>query len=282
MKIGDYVILPCNEGTLHFDGGISFGAIPRTVWSRIMEPDEDNRVAFGNCFFLVQGQGRNVLVDTGIGTKLSEEQLRARRYERDATADELLESAGLVREDIHHIVLTHLHYASAGNLTFIDDDGVLQPTFPNAVVLVQQGEWEKGIHSNIRTRALYHKEDFEPLLWHQKLELVDGDREVLPGLWLRKTGGHTEDHQIVVIESGDEGAIFWGDLIPSTHHLYLNAISAHDLEPMLTMERKAEWLEKAIRGGWVHFFSRDPEIAAGLVKGDVRKRELTLEPLLTH
>ena len=77
-------------------------------------------------------------------------------------------------------------------------------------------------------------------------------------------------HQIVVIDSQGEGGIFWGDLIPSLFHIPLNAISALDIYPLRSMELKAEWLDRAIAGQWVSFFSRDPKVAAALLSGKVR------------
>ncbi len=275
--------MPLHEGTIVFDGGVSFGAVPRAAWSKIMPPDANNCVLFGVTFFLVQGHGNNVLIDTGMGTKRSSRQEQEAGFGRVSTADELLANAGVSRESIDIVVMTHLHYASAGNLTYINREGVLEPTFPKARVVIQKDEWEQGIHTNIRTRGLYEKEDFEPLLWHQQVELVQGDTQLLPGFWCRVTGGHTKAHQIAVIESGGEGAVFWGDLIPSTHHLHLNAISAHDLMPLDSMEKKAEWLTRAIDRSWVNFFFRDSAVAAAQISGDgMRLSSLECEILLSH
>lgn len=270
MKIGDYFVTPLHEGHILRDGGVSFGALPKSEWSKLMVPDADNQLRFSLAYFLVQGHGKNILIDAGIGEKLSAVDEKALGVTRLATTDDLLGHHGLKRDDIDMIIMTHLHFASAGGLTSMSKEGVLVPSFPRAAVLVQDGEWERAVHANVRTRPLYRKENFEPLLWHQKLSLIEGDTQVLPGLVTRVTGGHTKMHQIVAIESQGEGAIFWGDLIPTVKHIELNAITALDLYPLGSLEMKARWLTHAIENHWVSFFSRDPQIAAAQLSGSVR------------
>ncbi len=283
MKIGNYFVLPLYEGLILRDGGVSFGCIPKSQWSLLATPDEQNRLPFGLTFFLVQGQGKNVLIDCGLGDKLDAETEMREGVTRAARIDDLLESAGLDRESIDIVVMTHLHFAAAGGLTRMGTDGALEPTFPRARIVIQSGEWENGIHANLRTRGLYNKENYEALLWHQKLELIEGDLQLLPGLWVHLTGGHTEDHQIVVIESENEGAIFFGDLVPSLLHLPLNVISSLDLMPLVSMEKKAEWLARAVHNQWVAFFSHDDEVAAALLRGSVRAPGgLAAEALIRH
>ncbi|MCB9831245.1 MAG: MBL fold metallo-hydrolase [Planctomycetes bacterium] len=283
MKIGKYFVVPLYEGRILRDGGVSFGCIPRVQWSRLAAPDENNLIPFSLGLFLVQGHGKNMLIDCGLGDKLSDEVEVQEGISRAARIDGLLETVGLDRSAIDIVVMTHLHFASAGGLTRIGEEGALEPTFPRARVVIQQGEWENGIHANLRTRGLYNKENYEALLWHQQLELIDGDLQLLPGLWVHMTGGHTEHHQIVVIDSENEGGIFFGDLVPSLWHLPLNVVSALDLMPLVTMEKKAEWLARAAHNQWVCFFSHDAQVAAAMLSGSVRAPGgLGSEVLLQH
>lgn len=283
LRIGAYFVIPLYQGSMARDGGVAFGMMPKREWSRVMRPDAANNVSLGVTFFLVQGHGLNILVDAGIGDKRDAQALAAFGVDVHKTTDELLGEVGLTRSDIQVVVVSHLHVASAGGLTRLNEDGAVEPAFPEARVVVQNGEWERAIHTNLRTRGLYSKEDYEALLWHQQLELIEGVVEVAPGLFARATGGHTKAHQIVVIESQGEGAIFWSDLIPTLAHLRLDAISAIDLYPITTMEQKAELMDKAVEQKWVSFFSRDAEVAAALLTGNVRSAAgVHAEVLIRH
>jgi glyoxylase-like metal-dependent hydrolase (beta-lactamase superfamily II) len=283
VKIGAYFVTPLCEGSLYLDGGAMFGLLPRPEWSKLMAPDADNRVKLALTHFLVQGHGKNVLIDAGIGEKLSTAESQQVGITRAVSTDALLAHHDLKREDIDLVITTHLHYSSAGGLTRMSAEGGLVPSYPNARVVIQEGEWERAIHANVRTRPLYRKEDFEPLLWHQCIELVDSDEQLMPGLHVRITGGHTKYHQIVVLDSESEGAVFWGDLIPTIHHVPLNTISAYDLYPLQSMEKKAEWLTRSVEQHWVAFLSRDPKVAAAQLSGAVRgEGGVELDALLTH
>lgn len=283
MKIGDYFVTPLCEGQILRDGGVAFGLLPRSVWSEFAKTDDNNMVTFSLTCFLVQGHGKNILIDAGVGTKLGPDGEGLLQIRRTDLMDALLQDAGVSRADIDHIILSHLHTAAAGGLTELDESRVLVPGFPNATVTVQNGEWERAVHANLRTKQFINKEDFEPLLWHQVLNLVDGDTELLPGLHLEVTGGHTKMHQIVRINSCGESAIFWGGLVPSVHYLDLNTIAADDLYPLRSMERKAEILNDAIEAESIHFLSHDPSFSAIQIFGDLRGGEaISFEALLTH
>ena len=283
MRIGAYFVVPLYEGQILRDGGVTFGAIPKNKWNELAPADERNRVSMGLCSFLIQGNGANILVDAGIGDKLSPEEQDREGIQRRTNIDALLKNVSLTREDIDVVVMTHLHFAAAGGLTRVNEEGALEPSFPRARVVVQNGEWEHGIHTNLRTRGLYNKENYEALLWHQQLELINGDVQLFPGLWVRHTGGHTEHHQVVQIESEGEGAVFFGDLIPSVNHVPLNVISSLDSFPVTTMEKKAELLNILIDNHWVAFFAHDDKIAAATITGTLRGKEgLTVDALLQH
>ncbi len=283
MRIGAYFVVPLYEGEILRDGGVTFGAIPKSQWTNLAKADNQNCIPMGLCSFLIQGNGANILVDAGVGSKLDTAAEKKDGIRRRHTMDDLLAAVDLTCDDIDVVIVTHLHFSAAGGLTRVNADGALEPAFPKARIVVQNGEWEHGIHTNLRTRHLYNKENYEALLWHQKLEMIEGDVQLFPGLWARLTGGHTEHHQIIQIESEEEGAVFFGDLIPSVNHLPLNVISSLDSFPMTTMDKKSELLNVCIQNRWVSFFSHDEQVAAAQISGSIRGKEgLTIDSLLEH
>ena len=100
-----------------------------------------------------------------------------------------------------------------------DRNGRLRPRFPRAQYVVRRGEWEDANHPNERNRASYLADNYLPLADAGVLQLVDDDQTIMPGVKVRRTGGHTMHHQMVIIESGGRAAAFVADLIPTTAHL---------------------------------------------------------------
>ena len=180
--------------------------------------------------------------------------------------------------DIDIVILTHLHFDHSGGNTFFQNN-MLTPTFPKARYIVQKAEWEKAVNPNERTRASYIKDNLIPIKEAGQLELLDGNGEILPGISVRVTGGHTRGHQIVLIESGNKKAVYWSDLIPTTAHIDLPYIMGYDLYPEETLEEKRRLVEQAIKEEWICFWEHDPVINCGYIRKDADGK-LTVEPLV--
>jgi glyoxylase-like metal-dependent hydrolase (beta-lactamase superfamily II) len=251
------------DGQMRQDGGALYGMVPKVLWSKLMKPDRRNRVTLNLNCFLIQSGGRNILVDTGVGTKHSRrrQQLFAMRGGRLVNE---LAAAGLTPADIHIVVLTHLHFDHSGGATrFVNDEPV--PTFPNARCIVQRADWHEVTHLNDFTRGNYLVEDYLALEKHGALELVEGDVEIAPGVWVRHTGGHTAGHQAVYIESRGEKALCLADVLPTQHHLRHVYITSWDVEPVVTVAQKVRYVEQAAKGGWLLLFNHGVECQAGYV-----------------
>lgn len=281
MRLGQAEISIISDGVLRMDGGSLFGVVPKALWRRWAPPDRRNRVAVAlNCLLLRVG-GRNVLVDTGVGNK-HPAKIRAIYQLRGGQLAANLARQGLTPADIDLVVLTHLHFDHAGGCTAYQSGGgrraagKLTPVFPKATYLVQAADWREATETNARTLRAYYPEDFMPLAAAKQLERVSGDTELLPGLWLRHTGGHTAGHQIVYLESDGERAACFGDLIPMPEHLPLNYLTAFDLYPLDTLAAKEDLLAAAERENWLLLFSHSVQRPAGRLARDERGR-----PVLT-
>ncbi|MEO0086394.1 MAG: MBL fold metallo-hydrolase, partial [candidate division WOR-3 bacterium] len=172
---------------------------------------------------------------------------------------------GLKPEHITHVVLTHLHFDHAGGATRLDSTGRPVPCFSRARHFVQAVEWEDATHPNQRTRGAYLSENFLPVHEAGLLEFVSGTQELLPGIELLHTGGHTRGLMLVRVREHDRTAIYWSDLIPTTSHIAMPYIMGYDLFPLVTMEHKEKLVRQACDGKWLSFFAHDPEIAVGII-----------------
>ena len=275
MKIGNIDIHLVSDGQIRLDGGGVYGVVPRAIWRNLATPDRKNRVTMGLNCLLIRTAGKNVLVDTGAGTKHP----RRRRALFAMAAGQLsagLKEHGLEPADVDIVVLTHLHFDHAGGCTTLGARGRLLPTFPRARYIVQQRDWAEATCTNDRTRPAYLPDDFLPLQEHGQLELVDGEAEVAPGVWVRRTGGHTAGHQMVLVDSNGQQAACMGDIFPTHHHLRPHWVTAWDSYPLDTVAMKQDLLTQAEREGWLMVFGHGTQQHAGRLTR--RDGQLAIEP----
>jgi glyoxylase-like metal-dependent hydrolase (beta-lactamase superfamily II) len=273
MHIGQIEITPLSDGTIRLDGGAMFGVVPKVLWERHAPPDARNRIEIALRPLLIRAAGRNILVDAGIGDKLTPKEIEIYGVDRVESLDRSLARAGLTARDIDLVIATHLHFDHAGGFTSLVD-GVLVPRFPRATYLIRRGEWEAATEVNERTRASYSAENFLPLAEAGVVQFIEQDGELLPGVSVWRTGGHTRDHQIVRISSGGQTAIFAADLLPTTAHLREAWIMGYDLYPMDTLAYKREFVQEAAAEGHVILFEHDPRVAAGIIRADAKGRRV--------
>ena len=290
LQIGPYRVRALPTGIFGLDGGAMFGTVPKVLWEKTNPPDDHNRIQMeARVLFLDGGKGSRILVDCGIGgdftakygEKLGPKFAEMYAVQGDSVAVEKgLKDLGLSLEDIDHVVLTHLHFDHAGGSTRARD-GRLVPTFPKARYYVQKANLETARAPNLREKASYFAANFQPLLDAGVLTLLDGAVEdLLPGLSVRVTNGHTQGQQTVHVSDGKTTMVYCGDLIPTSTHVRLPWIMGYDLNPLLLIEEKRELLTPAAAGEWYLFFEHDPYMDAARVesvKGDFAVKErLTL------
>jgi glyoxylase-like metal-dependent hydrolase (beta-lactamase superfamily II) len=267
IPLGDVKVHILGDGAFALDGGAMFGVVPRVVWEKTDPPDEKNRVSLALNVALVEAAGKRILVDTGMGDKWSEKERRMYRIDRSSTLLDALRAHGLGPEDIDVVINTHLHFDHAGGNTRIVD-GKVVPTFPRARYVVQFGEWEDATHPHERNRASYLEPNYVPLAEARQLDPVQGQVEVVPGVKVVPTGGHTAYHQIVVVEGGGRTLVIPTDLLPTASHLPLPYVMGYDLFPVGTLEAKRRLLEQAVAGDWGILFYHDTRTPMGRVRAE--------------
>ncbi|MCB9831207.1 MAG: MBL fold metallo-hydrolase [Planctomycetes bacterium] len=273
MKIGRWKLESIEAGSLRLDGGAMFGSVPKAIWSRAHPADEDNRIELSCRLLLADDGERRVLVDTGMGDKWDPK--GASIYglaEGHVGLRERLGAVGVDPDSISDVVLTHLHFDHAGGVSHRDQDGQLRPSFPRARHWLQHRNLENARHPNPRERASYLAENHEPLA-AVELELLQGECEIMPGLRVMPSDGHTVGMQIVAFEDGERSLTYCADLIPTASHVHPAFTMGYDINAGLLIEEKARLMARRREGEHHLFFEHEPRGAAGrLVFADGRPR----------
>ena len=271
--VGDLTVHALEAGLQRLDGGAMFGVVPKPLWQKRIEADDRNRIPLGLRCLLVETPDALVLVDTGIGNKEDEKFVDiygVANAGAPTRLEDAIRAAGHAPEDVDIVVNTHLHFDHAGGNTRLhpdaepgDDEPPPVPAFPDARHVVQRAEFEFAHRDNERIRASYMTKNFDPVdragLW----DFVEGAAEIVPGIRVARTPGHTPHHQSVLLESGGEKACYLADLVPTTAHLPLPWIMGYDLEPLVTLETKRALLERAKTEAWLLIFEHDPVVPWG-------------------
>jgi glyoxylase-like metal-dependent hydrolase (beta-lactamase superfamily II) len=215
---------------------------------------------------------RTMLIDAGAGDKMTPKQADIYRFERGFNLTDSLRAAGVSPDAVEIVLATHLHFDHAGGFTESGAGKVVRPRFARAQYVVRRGEWEDATHPNERTKGSYFLENYTPLADGNVLQLVDEDATIMPGVKVRRTGGHTMHHQIVMIESAGKTAVFAADLLPTAAHLPEVWVMGYDLFPLDTLNFKRSFLREAVEREYLILFEHDPDIAAGYIRERDGKR----------
>jgi glyoxylase-like metal-dependent hydrolase (beta-lactamase superfamily II) len=265
MKFGNYECTPVEMGYFYLDGGTMFGFVPKALWEKQMPADAKNRIQMNMRSLLIRGNGKTILVDAGIGTKLTSKEKNIYALEEKGNMDAVIAPQGIKPDEITDVIITHLHFDHAGGATCIKN-GELKPTFPNATYYIQKEQWENTLNPHPRDRNSFPPINFKPLEEAGVLTLLDGPGELFDGLEMLVTHGHTAAQQHPLIKGADKSLFYCADLIPTAAHIPLLWIMAYDNLPMTITEEKQAVLERACEENWVLFFEHDPGISAVTVQ----------------
>ncbi len=255
FKFHEMTLTWLDGGVIAYDGGAIFGVVPKPLWSRVYATNEKNQVENATEPILIQYQGQNYLIDTGIGKeKLTEKQKRNYGVQEESQIEESLEKIGLTREDIDGILMTHMHFDHANGLTRYEN-GEFVSTFPNSKIYMTQIEWEDVREPNIRSKSTYWKENWEAI--QDQVVTFEKELEIVPGIIMYHTGGHSRGHAIIKLIQNNETLVHMADLM--TVHAQKNPlwVTAYDDYPMDSIAAKQYWLAKAYENGYKFIFYHD-------------------------
>ena len=255
LSLGNFELSIFSDGTYPLDGGAFFGVVPKIMWSRKVASDERNYVQAGLNSLLIRTGKQTVLVETGMGNKLSERMVKF--YGQPAQLLANLAGGGVAPEDIDIVINTHLHFDHCGWNT-VRKDGKIVPTFPRAKYYAPEGEWQYARRPSERDAISYIPDNYAPLVQSGRMTLLKGGEEVIPGISVKTFPGHTAHMQAVIVESQGRTACYISDLIPTTAHIDLTWGMAFDLYPLQTIESRKQYYARAIPEKWLTVFTHDP------------------------
>ncbi|MEN8256850.1 MAG: MBL fold metallo-hydrolase [Thermodesulfobacteriota bacterium] len=262
FTLGYFQVHWLEGGRFEIDGGSMFGVVPKVLWAKKCACNADNYVTLADSAILVRTPEGNVLIETGLGNKLSDKQKKIFRLGKEWDIPAELGRLGLNRADVHHVILTHCDFDHAGGITMHNDQGEVELTFPAAMHHIQSKEWWDVCHPNRRSDSTYWPVNFQGLEEGRNLNLIDGEAEILPGVRCVLTGGHTRGHQLVWLTSGQETALHCGDLLPNTAFTNPLWITAYDNFPLDSVAAKEKILAQAkAKDAWFLFY-HDPDTLA--------------------
>ena len=253
---GTHVAL-IQAGTFRSDAGALFGPVPWVLWGNLVEGEVDGErrlLQALNCLLIETPSGR-VLVETGIGERVDEKTRAMRAYEGPWIAA-ALETAGFLPESVNVVAMSHLHFDHAGGLLRADGE----KAFPHATIVAQKAEWEVALGENPRLIASYVQPELRLVEAWGKQGWTDGEKEVLPGVSVVPTGGHSTGHQAVIVRGTGDGArtlAFFGDLLMRPWGANPRWVTAFDDFPLESVAQKSLLFAQAVEEDWIIVLSHE-------------------------
>ena len=250
-------------GNFMLDGGAMFGVVPKALWERTNPSDTKNRIKMAARSLLIEDGDRLILIDTGMGNKQSDKFYGHYALWGDHTLDGSLQKAGFHRDDITDVFLTHLHFDHCGGAIHYNAHGILEPAFKNARFWSHQNHWDWAMKPNPREKASFLSENILPIHESGQLELLTETEKQLEkitlGFDILLMDGHTEKQMLPMIRYQGKTIVFAADLIPTVGHLPIPYVMGYDTRPLLTLEEKASFLDRAIKEDFLLFLEHDAE-----------------------
>lgn len=294
-------------GLFWLDGGGMFGVVPKPLWSKLVTPDDRNRIPVQTNALLLEREGKLVVIEVGNGDKFGPKERDIYSMEDRCVASALRE-AGARPEDVSTVLVSHLHFDHAGGLTRKPRPG--EPdrpalTFPNAEVVSQRQEWQDAIANRSTMSRTYLPDHLTPEV-RERLRLIDSadpvvataartrregapdgagfvSTEVLPGIEVFRVPGHTWGQQAIrFTDTRGRVIVFTPDVLPTAAHAGAAFNMGYDVEPYVSMRVRMAFLEAARREKWLLALDHEPGEAVRSVEAGEKAGQYRLLPGPDH
>lgn len=254
LQVGRATLTWLNGGVNFLDGGAMFGVVPKALWGKKYPYNEKNQIELRTDPILLQIDGRNFLMDSGMGNdKLTNKQLRNFGVLEQSSVEQSLNELGLTTGDIEKVLMTHLHFDHACGLTRKESDTKYAPVFEYATIHASAIEWNEMRNPNIRSVNTYWEMNWKPIV--DQIEVFEKELEIVPGLKMIHTGGHSEGHAILIFEDGDDCFIHMADIMPTNAHQNKLWALAYDDYPVTSVHQKEKWMQVGYeKKAWYTFY----------------------------
>lgn len=252
-------------GNFKLDGGAMFGVVPKSLWTRTNPADENNKIELTTRCLLIENGERLTLIDTGMGDKQSEKFFGYYFLYGEDSLVKSLAKHGFHPDDITDVFLTHLHFDhSGGAVKWNEDKTGYELAFKNATYWSNKSHWEWATKPNRRERASFLKENILPIEESGQLKFIDEPKEgnfidakeMDFGIWYMN--GHTDKQMLPHFQHNGKTFVYVADLLPTVGHLPTPFVMGYDTRPLLTVDEKEAFLDKAAKEGYYLILGHDP------------------------
>lgn len=264
-------LYPIETGNFKLDGGAMFGIIPKSLWQKSNPADSNNKIELAMRALLIEEDKRLILIDCGIGSKQTEKFFSYYDLYGTNNLESSLAKNGFSKEDITDVFLTHLHFDHCGGAVDLLGENFV-PAFKNARYWSNAEHWKWATQPNAREKASFLPENFLPIENSGQLNFIDlptsGNflKDSPLGFDLFFVDGHTDKQMLPVLNYKGKKLVYVADLVPTSGHVPLVYVMGYDTRPLLTLDEKQAFLEKAVNEGYLLFFEHDANYELATVK----------------